>query len=121
VNLPDGESLPGDLFESAATNFLQNALEKRKAHSGLKIVARMQWDSGFHFSVCDDGQPVPDQLVQQLFSSPVQSNTGLGVGLYQSAKFAKEQGYRVGLHTNRQGQVCFGLGPVEKSAIRRSS
>jgi signal transduction histidine kinase len=121
ANLPAGESLPGDLFESAATNFLQNALEKRKAHSGLKIVARMQWDGGFHFSVCDDGQPVPEQLAQQLFAAPVQSNSGLGVGLYQSAKFAKEQGYRVGLHTNRPGQVCFGLGPAEKSVTRRSS
>ena len=121
AHLPAGESLPGDLFESAATNFLQNALEKRKAHSGLKIVARMQWDGGFHFSVCDDGQPVPEQLVQQLFAAPVQSNSGLGVGLYQSAKFAKEQGYRVGLYTNRPGQVCFGLGPAEKAVTRRGS
>ncbi|HYJ20310.1 MAG TPA: ATP-binding protein [Burkholderiales bacterium] len=121
ADLPAGLSLPGDLFESAATNFLQNALEKRKAHSGLKIVARMQWDGGFHFSVCDDGQPVPEQLVQQLFAAPVQSNSGLGVGLYQSAKFAKEQGYRVGLYTNRPGQVCFGLGPAEKAVTRRGS
>jgi len=121
ADLPAGLSLPGDLFESAATNFLQNALEKRKAHSGLKIVARMQWDGGFHFSVCDDGQPVPEQLVQQLFAAPVQSNSGLGVGLYQSAKFAKEQGYRVGLYTNRPGQVCFGLGPAEKAGTRRGS
>ena len=121
ADLPAGLSLPGDLFESAATNFLQNALEKRKAHSGLKIVARMQWDGGFHFTVCDDGQPVPEQLAQQLFAAPVQSNSGLGVGLYQSAKFAKEQGYRVGLYTNRPGQVCFGLGPAEKAVTRRGA
>jgi hypothetical protein len=114
VGLASGGSLPGDLFESAATNLLQNALDKRKARGKLRIVATLQWNNGFHLSVCDDGEPVPENLALQLFSSPVQSNSGLGVGLYQAARFAREQGFSLELSSNRAGQVCFALSPAEK-------
>jgi hypothetical protein len=115
AQLPPGTSLPGDLFESVATNLLQNALDKRRAHSGLKIVATLQMEKGVHLSVCDDGQPLPESLAQQLFRSPVQSNSGLGVGLYQAARFAREQGFELELSSNRAGQVCFSLAQAEKS------
>ncbi len=115
-SLPPGTSLPGDLFESAATNLLQNALDKRKAQGKLRITATLHWDTGLHLSVCDDGQPVPEGLAQQLFSSPVQSNSGLGVGLYQAARFAREQGFSLELSSNRAGRVCFALSPAEKQA-----
>ena len=107
--LPDHAMLPSDLFESAAENFLQNALEKRKMENDLRILARLQWADGFVLSVCDDGQPVPDALVGQLFSSAVPSNSGLGVGMYQVARFAREQGYEVALSSNQAGRVCFTL------------
>ena len=107
--LPDHAMLPSDLFESAAENFLQNALEKRKMENDLRILARLQWADGFVLSVCDDGKPVPDALVGQLFSSAVPSNSGLGVGMYQVARFAREQGYEVALSSNQAGQVCFTL------------
>jgi len=112
--LPAGATLPVDLFESAAANFLQNALEKRKIQSGLKIIARLFWDNGANLSVSDDGPPVPDALVAQLFASPVQSKSGLGVGLYQVSQFAREQGYQVSLDTNRPGRVGFSLAPRER-------
>ena len=116
-SLPSGTSLPGDLFESAATNLLQNALEKRKAQGQLRILATLQWDNGFHLSVCDDGQLVPEGLAQQLFNSPVQSNSGLGVGLYQVARFAREQGFEVALSSNRPGKVSFTLAPMKKAGV----
>lgn len=118
-SFPSGVSLPGDLFESAATNLLQNALDKRKAQGKLRIVATLQWENGFHLLVCDDGQAVPEGLAQQLFNSPVQSNSGLGVGLYQTARFAREQGFELELSTNRAGQVCFSLAPAEKNSNPR--
>ena len=107
--LPADAMLASDLFESVAENFLQNALEKRKTANSLRILARLQWDGGFVLSVCDDGQPVPDSLAGVLFNSPVQSNSGLGVGMYQVARFAKEQGYEVALSSNEPGRVCFSL------------
>ena len=111
--LPADAMLSSDLFESVAENFLQNALEKRKTANSLRILARLQWAGGFVLSVCDDGQPVPDSLAGALFNSPVQSNSGLGVGMYQVARFAKEQGYEVALSSNEPGRVCFSLTPSD--------
>jgi hypothetical protein len=107
--VPEGSTLPAELFASAAENFLQNALEKRKLENNLRILVRLQSSDGFALSVCDDGQPVADSLAGQLFNSPVQSNSGLGVGMYQVARFAREQGYEVALSSNQPGRVCFTL------------
>ncbi|HEX4985624.1 MAG TPA: ATP-binding protein [Burkholderiales bacterium] len=107
--LPEDRLLPSDLFESVAENLLQNALEKRKLETGLRILVRLQWQDGFVLSVCDDGAAIADALAAQLFNSPVQSNTGLGVGMYQVARFAREQGYAVTLSSNEPGRVCFTL------------
>lgn len=119
---PAGAALPVDLFETAAENLLQNAIEKRKVESNLRISARLQWDNGFNLSVCDDGRAIPEGLARQLFASPVSSNTGLGVGLYQVARFARDQGYELVLCSNRGGQVCFTLAPkgADRSSDRRS-
>ncbi len=106
---PAGAALPVDLFETAAENLLQNAVEKRKVESNLRITARLRWDNGFNLSVCDDGQAIPDGLARQLFGSTVPSNTGLGVGLYQVARFAREQGWKLQLDSNQPGRVCFSL------------
>ncbi len=108
-SLPGDAMLPTDLFASAAENFVQNALEKRKLSPSLRILVRLQWNDGFVLSVCDDGQPVADTIVGRLFNSPVQSNTGFGVGMYQVAKFATEQGYEVAISSNQVGKVCFTL------------
>jgi sensor histidine kinase regulating citrate/malate metabolism len=115
--LPEGTTLPSDLFASVAENLLQNALEKRKMQGNLRILVRLQWSDGFALSVCDDGSPIPDQLAAQLFNSPVPSNSGLGVGLYQVARFAHEQGFEVALSSNQPGRVCFTL--TQSSSARR--
>jgi signal transduction histidine kinase len=106
---PEERTLPADLFSSVAENLLQNALEKRKSANDLRILVRLQWNDGFMLSVCDDGKPVPASLSGRLFNSPVPSNSGLGVGMYQIARFAKEQGYEVTLADNQAGRVCFAL------------
>jgi hypothetical protein len=116
--LPEGTTLPSDLFASVAENLLQNALEKRKMQGNLRILVRLQWSDGFALSVCDDGSPIPDQLAAQLFNSPVPSNSGLGVGLYQVARFAHEQGFEVALSSNQPGRVCFTL--TQSSSARRA-
>ena len=110
--LPEGSTLPSDLFASVAENFLQNALEKRKLENKLRILVRLQWSEGFVLSVCDDGLPVPDSFAAQLFNSPVPSKSGLGVGMYQVARFAREQGYEVALSSNQPGRICFTLSPA---------
>jgi hypothetical protein len=44
--------------------------------------------------------------------APVRSDSGLGIGLYQSAKHAEECGYALTLAENRDGEVCFLLSPA---------
>ena len=59
--------------------------------------------------VCDTGPAVTKGVAAQLFEGAVASNTGFGVGLYQSARLASQSGYRLALATNLPGRVCFVL------------
>lgn len=114
--LPASGALPADLFESVAENLLQNALEKRKLHPGLRISVGLAWQDGFVLTVFDDGDPVPPALADQLFGAPVASASVLGVGLYQVARFAREQGFEVRMSENRPGRVCFTLAAASPTA-----
>ena len=62
--------------------------------------------------VCDNGQPLSEYLVRRLFAAPVASAHGFGVGLYQAARQAEANGYRLLLTSNVKGKVCFELRPV---------
>jgi len=48
-------------------------------------------------------------VVEQLFDNPLQSHTGLGIGLFQASKQAIQAGYRLALAANEPGMVCFVL------------
>jgi agmatine deiminase len=45
---------------------------------------------------------VPEAIARSLFRSPVPSESGLGVGLYQAAAFAAKSGYQLELTDNRR-------------------
>jgi signal transduction histidine kinase len=102
-----GLSLPGELFDSVADNLIQNALKKTAQTAGLSVRVTFSAAHGGTLTVCDDGAAIPKTLVPQLFESPVPSRSGYGIGLYQSAKQAVQQGYRVALAANEPGLVCF--------------
>ncbi|OGA66850.1 MAG: hypothetical protein A3G83_12470 [Betaproteobacteria bacterium RIFCSPLOWO2_12_FULL_68_20] len=44
-----------------------------------------------------------------LLRAPVRSASGLGIGLYQSARQAEAAGYALSLESNSDGDVCFAL------------
>lgn len=114
--LPPDARLSVELFDSIADNFLQNALNKRRAHPGIRIRAALAFEGGCAFTVCDSGEPMSDQIARQLFAAPVPSLQGLGVGLYQAARQAKANGYRLMLASNAKGKVCVALLPAEVEA-----
>jgi len=63
--------------------------------------------------VRDSGSAVPPEMENTLLRAPVDSASGLGIGLYQAARQAESSGYRLVLETNRDGEVCFALsGPA---------
>ncbi len=105
--LTQGERLPAELFDSAVDTLIENALYKAARDGALRIAVAMS--AGPRLCVCDDGAPVPTVIAVDLLSAPVASDSGLGVGLFQAAKFAEQSGFVLELVENRRGRVCFTL------------
>ena len=104
--------LPGDLFSSVAENLIQNALYKANSEPGLRISATLvSGDARHSLKVCDNGTAIRRSILDSLFSGPVKSQNGLGIGLYQAAKQAERLGYRLVIAGNENGKVCFELAP----------
>jgi C4-dicarboxylate-specific signal transduction histidine kinase len=92
-----------------ADNLIENALNKSAGGNRLQVRVTFSAARGGTLTVCDNGAAVPKSTAEQLFEAPVQSQTGLGVALYQSAKQASPLGYRLALAANEPGMVCFVL------------
>jgi signal transduction histidine kinase len=116
--LPPDLEIPVDLFDRVAENCLQNALEKRRVAPEIEITVRLTLDPDLALAVCDSGDPLPDALAHALFSVPVASRQGLGVGLYQAGRQAHSLGYRLRLTRNRPGEVCFSLEQAGTEELR---
>jgi signal transduction histidine kinase len=101
------ETLPGELFDSVADNLIENALNKADT-GAIEVHVTFSAVRGT-LTVCDNGGAIPKSLTTHLFGGAVASNTGLGVGLYQSARLAAQSGYRLSLVSNVPGRVCFVL------------
>lgn len=110
-SIPDGE-LPVALFNLATENLLANALEKRNGSPELRILVTLRGEPGrVGIEVCDDGSAIPAALVRELFRGPVPSETGMGIGLYQTTRLLENTGFRLLLASNETGRVCFQLAP----------
>lgn len=105
-----GATLPAGMFDSVAENLLQNALAKRLREPGLTIA--VAFVAG-ELSVSDSGSAISNDLANALMNEPVSSDDGLGIGLYQAARQAESQGYRLSLAENRLGRVTFRLSPQQ--------
>ena len=106
---PDGTLLPMDLFDSVTDNLLVNALRKRQSEHYVAVELRMTLVPVIGLTVTDSGSPAPEHVARNLFLSPVASDFGLGVGLYQAARQAARAGYGLDLTDNRPGHVSFRL------------
>lgn len=100
--------IPFTLFDSIADNLIDNARTKRLREPGItvRISLRIQ---PLCLSVCDSGDEIPEKIAGQLLRTVVESEDGLGVGLFQAARWAEQSGYRLLLRENRKGRVCFEL------------
>ncbi|MDH3320335.1 MAG: sensor histidine kinase [Betaproteobacteria bacterium] len=101
--------IPRALFDSVADNLLQNALAKRAAQPGVQVRAAQPEGDSPGLLVCDTGRAVADDIASSLLRSPVHSEGGLGIGLYQAMRQAETEGYVLRLESNRDGEVCFAL------------
>jgi signal transduction histidine kinase len=101
--------LPQELFDSVADNLVQNALRKRVGEPDIRIRIALVTRSLPSLTVCDTGHAASEEVAGKLFQAPVSTHDGLGIGLYQAAKQAQDQGYRLELSSNRESYVCFTL------------
>lgn len=102
--------IPVDLFDSVVENLLENARSKRHSEPGIEIIVHLDAD-GEHIalSVTDTGSRIDDEVASTIFKAPVNSRSGLGIGLYQAAVQAEQLGYRLKLKENGQSGVSFEL------------
>jgi signal transduction histidine kinase len=108
-----GVRLPRSLFESVADNLLRNALAKRVAQPDLRIQVSLSLDGEVVLRVKDSGAAIAEDLAKRLLRGPVDSQAGLGIGLFQAARQAEGAGFSLSLEHNRDGEVCFALkGPA---------
>ena len=105
----DDTPLPQDLFDSVADNLLTNALRKRQHEVVVAVEVRLSLQPLVALTVTDSGAQAPEHVARNLFMSPVASDSGLGVGLYQAARQAARSGFRLELPDNQAGRVMFRL------------
>jgi sensor histidine kinase regulating citrate/malate metabolism len=102
--------IPGDLFDSVVENLLENARQKRQLKPDVDISVTLECsESLLRIAVSDSGEHVPWNVAGALFKRPVESQSGLGIGLYHAARQAELLGYRLALDHNEDGMVSFSL------------
>ena len=111
-NLGDKE-IPFTLFDNIAENLIDNARNKRMSEKNITVTITLN-PQPLSLSVCDSGSEIPEEVASQLLQTVVESEDGLGVGLFQAARWAEQSGYRLLLKENRNGSVCFELAEASK-------
>jgi signal transduction histidine kinase len=105
-----GPLVPTTLFDSFVENALENA--RAKAADEPDVAISIVLDSSpasTMLSVIDTGSAVPAAVARRLFEQPVERDNGLGIGLFHTARLARQSGYELELVLNRDGCVCFTL------------
>lgn len=105
--LPE-KTIPAALFDCVLDNLLDNALMKSQSQPDIGITVEFSAEP-LRIAVCDSGDPIPENIATNLLRSVVTSENGLGIGVYQAARWAGQLGYRLALTSNRPGKVCFEL------------
>ena len=110
-SLPDRQ-IPAPLFDCVFDNLIDNALRKRQHEADITISIEIRTEP-LRLSVCDSGSPMPKNIAANLLRGAVVSENGLGIGLYQAARWATQLGYTLALTSNQPGKVCFEFKPAD--------
>ena len=117
-SLPD-KNIPAALFDCIIDNLIDNVMKKRQSDPDVAISVEIQSEP-VSLTVCDNGDPIPEKIAANLLRGVVASENGLGIGLYQAARWAEQLGYRLALISNRGGNVCFELRDSKGKKERRN-
>jgi signal transduction histidine kinase len=110
ADLHGDPTIPIDLFDSVVDNLLENIQTKKYNEGDLVITISLVCNNdNLVLSVCDSGSMIPKHISKDLLANAINSDNGLGIGLYQANKHAEMFGYTLRLVNNQQGRVCFEL------------
>jgi len=101
-------SIPVALFDCIIDNLIDNVLRKRQSEPEITVAVEIQLGP-MRLTVCDNGEPIPEDIAANLLHGVIVSENGLGIGLYQAARWAERLNYRLTLISNTVGNVCFEL------------
>lgn len=105
-NIDDSFAVVLEVMDTVADNLLDNARIKRIEDNDIDICVVLDMaEEKLVFSVEDTGWEIPAKIADHLFKEAVESENGLGIGLYQSAKQAQKFGYHLYLAENILGKV----------------
>jgi len=103
-------TIPVDLFDSVVDNLLENIQAKRIDEPEINITISLVCNVDMTcVLVCDSGSMIPKDISKDLLSNTINSENGLGIGLYQARKHAQIFNYDLKLAHNQPGRVCFEL------------
>ena len=120
AELDSDPAVPAELFDSVVENLIENARFKRQREPGIHIRVHIATHGqDVTLRVSDDGSQVPQLVRERLFGSAVQSDSGLGIGLYQASRQAHENGYRLELVDSTHG-ASFVLAPLRDHEATRA-
>jgi signal transduction histidine kinase len=105
-----GPLVPAALFDSFVENAVENARAKALDEPDIEICIVLDTSpDAAMLSVADTGTAVAATVTRKLFEQPVERTNGLGIGLFHTARLARQSGYELELVVNRDGCVCFAL------------
>lgn len=110
---PDDQKISQSLFDNIADNLIDNARNKRLREDEIVVTVTLHYQP-LSLSVCDNGDEIPQGMARNLLHTVVESEVGLGIGLYQAARWADQSGYQLILRENIKGSVCFQLSQKPK-------
>lgn len=105
---PDDQKISHAMLDSVTDNLIDNARNKRLRETEIKVTVSLRFNP-FELTICDNGEAIAPDMAKNLLHTVVESEDGLGVGLYQAARWAERSGFHLILQENMPGRVCFQL------------
>jgi signal transduction histidine kinase len=104
------------------SNLLKNAIVHGRPHAPVTVSVTSS-DAEFAIAVCNQGDPLSPQEIQQLFkpfwrAQPRAAHEGLGLGLYIVSQVAMSHGGKLDV-TSHDGTICFKFSMAAQSANAR--
>jgi PAS domain S-box-containing protein len=93
-----------DRLRQAVENLVSNALTHGRPDRPVRVSVRSEAD-GAHVDVCNEGEPIPDEIRSSLFEAfrrGTKKGRGLGLGLYIARQIVTTHGGSISVDSNDQ-------------------